>query len=460
MLAKISLVLLLGITVLTTDHYGLSCSQAPQPDEAVTTKHFITLLTDDVEGRNKAIKYLDATWQNGYIVPLLDVIYLTSDQWSYRFLFDLIEKKTGLSLDRDVNVWLDWIWNKEQSILPFHANLMAAIYRNIDLRFEKYFKDRRKQAKIRLDEIRWGGVRQDGIPPLRTPKMINADEADYLDGDNVVFGIEINGDARAYPKRILAWHEMFVDEVGGKNIAGVYCTLCGTVIIYETTHNGVNHELGTSGFLYRSNKLMYDKATQSLWNTIEGRPVLGPLVNKGIELESYGLVTTTWKEWKAQHPGTRVLSLDTGHNRDYSEGAAYASYFATDDLMFTVPKRDKRLKNKDEVFVVRAQGYKQDPLAIASKYLKKKRVHRDVMGSTTISIFTDRSGASRAYDTGDTVFEKWDRSGKITDTRGVIWDISEDHLAAGDGKILKRLPAHRIFWFAWFNAYPETRLVK
>ncbi|MEP1140266.1 MAG: DUF3179 domain-containing (seleno)protein [Balneola sp.] len=138
---------------------------------------------------------------------------------------------------------------------------------------------------MRLDEIRWGGVRQDGIPPLRDPKMISAKEADYLGDKDVVFGIEVNGDVRAYPKRILAWHEMFVDEVGGEKLAGVYCTLCGTAILFKTEHEGVNHEIGTSGFLYRSNKLMYDKATQSLWNTLQGKPVVGPLVGKGIRLE-------------------------------------------------------------------------------------------------------------------------------------------------------------------------------
>ena len=115
--------------------------------------------------------------------------------------------------------------------------------------------------------MRWGGVKQDGIPPLRQPNMVSAAEADYLQNDNVVFGIAINGDARAYPKRILAWHEMFIDNIGGIDFAGVYCTLCGAVILYKTRHEGIEHKLGTSGFLYRSNKLMYDQDTQSLWNT-------------------------------------------------------------------------------------------------------------------------------------------------------------------------------------------------
>ena len=147
-----------------------------------------------------------------------------------------------------------------------------------------------------------------------------------------------NGDVRAYPKRILAWHELFTDEVGRVPVAGVYCTLCGTVILFETEHDGVRHELGTSGFLYRSNKLMYDRATQSLWSTFGGRPVIGPLAMEDIRLEVRSVVTTTWGEWRRRHPTTKVLSLNTGHRRDYSEGAAYREYFSTDELMFNVPK--------------------------------------------------------------------------------------------------------------------------
>ena len=89
---------------------------------------------------------------------------------------------------------------------------------------------------------------------------------------------------------------------------------------------------------------MYDKKTQSLWNTFKGIPVIGQLVDKDIVLEKGSVVTTTWGEWKKRHPDTTVLSLDTGYNMNYDEGEAYKSYFATDDLMFAVPKLDNRLK--------------------------------------------------------------------------------------------------------------------
>ena len=153
-----------------------------------------------------------------------------------------------------------------------------------------------------------------------------------------MFGITINGQARAYPKRILAWHEMALDRVGGIDLTIVYCTLCGTVIPYESVVGSRRLTFGTSGLLYRSNKLMFDEETHSLWSSLEGVPVVGPLVDSGLRLPFRSVVTTTWGEWKRDHPATTVLSLETGYERNYGEGVAYRDYFSTDRLMFEVPE--------------------------------------------------------------------------------------------------------------------------
>ncbi len=105
-----------------------------------------------------------------------------------------------------------------------------------------------------------------------------------MEGSHVVFGVVINGQARAYPKRIIAWHEMVLDRLGGVELALVYCTLCGTAIPYESEVGGQKRTFGTSGFLYQSNKLMFDHESKSLWSTLEGKPVIGPLVGSGLRL--------------------------------------------------------------------------------------------------------------------------------------------------------------------------------
>lgn len=402
---------------------------------------------------------LDQDWSDGYYAPLIEISGYTSNAEGRQAIFDFLERRTGEAHGSDFHAWLQWLWNRPETITADYADFKGLIYSVIDPRFETYFAGRTAEARIRFDEIRWGGVVQDGIPPLRDPEMISAEEATYLDDSHVVFGLEINGDARAYPQRILAWHEMFVDTIGGVEIAGVYCTLCGTVIPYRTSVDGTNHVLGTSGFLYRSNKLMYDQATQSLWSTMRGEPVVGPLVDQGIRMAWEPVVTTTWGEWKRRHPDTQVLSLNTGHSRDYGEGVAYQSYFATDTLMFNTPFNNDDLANKQEVLGLRFPGAPDDQLAIDTAFLGEMPIYADQVGFQDVVVFTDRTGANRVYDPQGLTFASYDGDRTIQDAEGETWTLGEDALTASDGRTLPRLPAHRSFWFGWYAAFPETRLV-
>jgi hypothetical protein len=254
---------------------------------------------------------------------------------------------------------------------------------------------------------------------------------------------------------------MFTDVVGDIPVTGVYCTLCGTVILYKSEKDGVNYQLGTSGFLYRSNKLMYDKKTQSLWNTLWGKPVIGPLVGKGIELEYLSIVTTTWGEWKAQHPETTVLSLNTGHKRDYGEGVAYKDYFATDKLMFSIPKKDRQLKNKQEILAIRIPSETDENIAISSKFLQKNPIYKGRINKKMFTVFTDNSGAHRVYLTEDVDFISYDGQQTATDATGVIWSIFEGYVeAVSDNRRMELLPTHNAFWFGYKAAFPGVTLIK
>ncbi len=409
---------------------------------------------------NQAIYRIDLNWSEGHEIMLLESIYFSQNEGYSKRLINLLKRKTGKNYGYDFDKWFQYIWNKNSSYDDAYFEFKAKIHERIDSKFRAYFSGRSNQSKIRLDEVRWGGVLQDGIPPLRNPKMISAPEATYLQDSNIVYGIEVNGDARAYPKRILAWHEMFVDTVGETPVAGVYCTLCGTVILYKTEHEGTNYKIGTSGFLYRSNKLMYDKKTQSLWSTLEGEPVIGPLVDKGIKLDYLSVVTTTWGEWKKRHPETSVLSLQTGYRRDYNEGIAYKDYFATDDLMFTIPKIDKSLKNKDEILSIRLPGVTDDNLAISSKFLKKNKLYQSKIGDTNFTVFTDKTGAHRVYKSRDLKFLSFDGNNTTTDENGDDWTLSEEFMKNENGNQLDRLPTHNAFWFGYKAAFPNTKLIK
>lgn len=378
-----------------------------------------------------------------------------------RRLAGFLEQQTGQRFGDDLRAWRKWMWALAPDPHPDYPSFKAELYGRIDAGFRAFFPPR-VTARIRLDEIDWGGVSVNGIPPLRFPKTSRAAEATWLRDGHLVFGITIYGEARAYPKRILAWHEMAVDRVGGVDLTIVYCTLCGTVIPYESAAGGRRFTFGTSGLLYRSNKLMFDEETRSLWSSLEGVPVVGPLVSSGLTLPFRPVVTTTWGEWRRQHPATTVLSLDTGYERDYGEGVAYRQYFGHDRLMFDVPQTDARLKNKAEVLVLRPAvlGGDVGPLAIAVDRLRREPVYAFEAGRRRLVVVTSAAGANRVFDRGPHTFLERLPDGSVQDATGGRWRVADEALVSDTGEELLRIPAHRAFWFAWSAQFPDTALHK
>lgn len=352
--------------------------------------------------------------------------------------------------------WFDWmLWQEQQADLVPHESFMAfkrQVMLWIDPNFEVFLRPEyldRDRMGIRLEEITWGGVRKDGIPSLDGPEMIAAEEADYLAGDDLVFGVEIDGDIRAYPLRVMGWHEMFNDVIGGVPVALAYCTLCGSGILFETDMGREQPFIfGSSGFLYRSNKLMFDRETHSLWNQFTGRPVVGPLYGSGIELRQRPVVIDTWENWVAANPGTTVLSLNTGHDRDYGSGVVYARYFASPDLMFPTEVDESRFAQKSYVFGVRQfGGAKAWPL----EAFEGGRVLNDGMLDTPMVLIGDAATRTvRAYERGDLAFEG--AGAALVSSDGARWEAREDALVAADGRSLPRVAGHIAYWFAW-NGY-------
>ncbi|MEO0853645.1 MAG: DUF3179 domain-containing protein, partial [Cyanobacteria bacterium J06648_11] len=435
-----------SLTAKDVAEQGLFQIEGPGSTLQPEVRAVLALLGLGLGEQEEAIAYISEHWTPELTPMLLDALTLVRQSIYSREAIAILEQRTGQKHGFDIQAWYQWVWNQPVAEHPEYGEFKSALFGLIDPRFYPYFSGDRPR-NIRLDEVRWGGVRQDGIPPLRSPEMIAADEANYLEDDHVVFGIAVNGDVRAYPKRILAWHEMFVDTVGDVPVTGVYCTLCGTMILYESEIDGVKHEFGTSGFLYRSNKLMYDKATQSLWVTLLGTPAIGPLVEEDIALKHRSVVTTTWGEWRRRHPETTVLSLNTGHRRDYSEGAAYREYFATDDLMFNVPDLDDRLKNKDEILGLLFPESSDRPLAISADFLAENPIHHERVGDLDFVVLTDPSGANRVYISNGLKFATYDGDASVEDESGRTWNLTEDALIASDGETLERLPSFRAFWF-------------
>ncbi len=188
-------------------------------------------------------------------------------------------------------------------------------------------------ASVPTSDILAGGPPRDGIPALTDPRSLPAHESPWQD-DEIVVGVALGDEARAYPIAILNWHELVNDTLGGRRILVSYCPLCGTALVFDRDANGRARTFGVSGLLYQSDLLLYDRESESLWSQIAAKAITGPALGERLRVLRSSLLP--WGDWKASHPDTEVLSLDTGHQRPYARDP-YDGYSGSDTLIFPAP---------------------------------------------------------------------------------------------------------------------------
>ena len=435
--------------------FSVTAARAEAPAAADLDAAAHRAIAGNVHERFEAIAWLLENGDRGSVAVLIQLLrWLPDDEEA------IVARLKHLTGADPGTRWFDWmLWQQAHpEFIPYpgYAGFLTDLLAGIDPRFRRFLAAD-VPHEIRIEEIAWGGVAVDGIPALDNPRLIAAGDAAYLNDDDPVFGIEINGDARAYPLRIANWHEMVNDVVGGVPVSLAYCTLCGAGILFDGRVEGRREPLtfGSSGLLYRSNKLMYDRQTDSLWNQFTGRPVVGPLTGSKIELRVLPVVLTSWAQWRARHPSTRVLALETGFQRDYRSGAAYHDYFTSPELMFPALIKDKRLAQKDLVFGIRVPGgVKAWPLADFAG----GAVINDHVGFVDVVLIGDPQGrGARAYRAEGHRFARGSSPDELVagDDR---WRVSEENLIGPDGRTLPRLPAHVAYWFAWAGYFEDATL--
>ena len=368
----------------------------------------------------------------------------------------LLQREGPFTFDDVMALYAQRGFRQPEDDLPQFLLFKQALFATIHREFGA-FLDPELPRTISAQEILWGGVSVDGIPPLNLPRFRTAAQvADWIFADDQVIGVEINGDARAYPRRIIDWHEMVNDTVGGVPVSLAYCTLCGSAILYDSRYGDEVYRFGTSGLLYRSNKLMYDKNTRSLWEQYTGEPAWGSLVGTGIRLKTLPVVHTTWEEWLAAHPDTKVLDINTGFERDYDPGVAYYDYWTSTQLRFPAPNQEGPLALKTWVYAVRLDN---DLVAYPIALLAEKGLIHDSIGDQPILLVATGDGSGgRAYESGGLQFRPVDAPGELSSSDGRRWRLTEAALVADDGAQLLRLPGHNSFWFAVTNHAPTWRL--
>ncbi len=430
---------------------------------------------DQVEAQ-AALEQVIASGDERFIAVLIELMRFAqigvNRGAGYSVQIEALEELSGQSFGDSWPAWVEWYGGTDLVPPPGFTSWKGKLMARIDPAFADFLRDE-YASTIRVEEIQWGGVLVDGIPALDNPAMIPNAQADYLEVEEAVFGLAIGEDVRAYPLRIMDWHEMANDVVGGVPVSLAYCTLCGAGIAFDgRASDGNTYTFGSSGFLFRSNKLMYDRQTGTLWNQLTGEPVLGELVGSGIRLDILPIVLTTWGDWLSQHPDTQVLALDTGYNRPYEPGAAYGDYFSYSGTMFPVWQRSDLLETKDRIFALQLDGI---PKAYPVKILAEEQVVNDNIGEVEVVLVATRGqvevegsslrlgvvnynagGEVRAYQRAGWIFAAGPDAGTLSDQNGALWQIGEDGLHGPDGEFLPRLGGHLAYWFGWYSFFPKT----
>ncbi|MEL6982821.1 MAG: DUF3179 domain-containing (seleno)protein [Actinomycetota bacterium] len=319
---------------------------------------------------------------------------------------------------------------------PQYFEMKESLYRQVEPKWGDLFE---ADADIDWRQVGWGGVGIDDrefgsddpcrcIPALDEPQVTSADEGDWYPDDAIVFGVEINGETRAYPKNIMEVHEMVNDTLGGRQIAMPYCTLCGSAQVYLTdeVEGAITEEFGdadrpvlrTSGLLIRSNKMMFELQTRSFVDTFTGAATSGPLADAGVVFPQVSVVTSTWAEWKAANPDTTIVAEDGGIGRSYE----LDPLAGRDDNgpIFPIGDVDPRLPVQEPVLGLITEDGQAIAVHVgaAASVLSGGRERLEVEG---FQIRLDGSGIRATRDGDD---------------------------AGG----------HQAFWFAWSQFHPDTQI--
>lgn len=277
---------------------------------------------------------------------------------------------------------------------------------------------------VPLDEILGGGPPKDGIPSIDNPEFVSVKDAgEFLNDKEPGVALSIDGIDRFYPFQILVWHEIVNDTIGEKRVLVTYCPLCLSGIVFDPIVDGEQVEFGTSGKLWQSNLIMYDRKTNSYWSQILGGSILGEQTGNMLDILPSDIMR--FGEWKKEFASGAVLSKETGARRFYGQDP-YGDYYTKDGVYFPVRETDSRLKDKDFVLGIvvgdKTKAYYPESIK------KLGEITDDFAGKTIIARYDKKLDVVRLF----------------------------ERTAAGE----VRINPFPNFWFSWVAAHPNTELYK
>ncbi|MEM9324522.1 MAG: DUF3179 domain-containing protein [Bacteroidota bacterium] len=306
-----------------------------------------------------------------------------------------------------------------------------------------------------------GGPGKDGIPSLQSPEMLPAKEIQYLAPNDLVLGIKVGDETRAYPHPILDWHEIINDGIGNNNYAVTYCPLTGTGIGWNREVGGEVTTFGVSGLLFNTNLIPYDRRTDSNWSQMMQQSINGELI--GQRPEFVLLVETTWSTWQRMYPNSTVTSTNTGISRNYGR-YPYGDYRTSEDLIFPVENFDSTLPAKERVLGVDINGTQR---AYRFELFEERKIMLDNIGGANVIIIGDRQDNFMVAFENDLPQARLPlelvNDGSTTvmrDALGNEYDFFGQIIAGpNEGEVLTPVNAYIGFWFAWAAFFPGIELV-
>ena len=292
---------------------------------------------------------------------------------------------------------------------------------------------------VPLDKIRSGGPPKDGIPSVDDPKFVKVSESEFMSDSDIVIGLNINGETKAYPLFVMVWHEIVNDKVGGVPVSVTYCPLCFTNQVFERIIDGQEVEFGTSGKLYNSNLVMYDRLTDSYWSQALGLAITGELT--GYELKRIPFDVISWRDWKTIHPDTQVMTTETGHLRAYSVDP-YGDYYTDPRIIFPVDHKDDRMHPKELIL-----GFHENDVYKAFKQIdvESANVINDKVDDKSLLLVSLFTGNARAFD-------------RMVEGKVLTFDFTDDTIIDLETESIWNYDGLAISWFNGRNPTCESAI--
>lgn len=429
-------------TTVVTDEYGPAPAFPQGPLDAALVADLDLIFSDLTAGFGfEAMRRVGASGDPRVGWLISDLLRFLQGGAAGAVLVESFEELTGATIDDDfawgavTNHLIAW----DTPAPPGYVEWKRRPFEIIEPAWEPFFAD--GDAEFDYRHLSWGGVLIDDRPfhveyfpcprgciaAMTEPPTTDADGGSWYGDDEIVFGVVVNGEARAYPKHQMEVHEMVNDSLGGRRIAIPYCTLCGSAQAYLTDElddiegldigvDAGRYEIRTSGLLSRSNKVMFELQTRSAFDTFTGEAVSGPLREAGVTLPEITVETARWGDWKREYPETSIVARTAVTGNPYPPNP---------------------LRGRDDDGPIFPIGAIDDRLATQAPVL-------GVILDDGTAIAFDVHAVNAAIDAGMTVeFE----GVVVTRAAGL-----RAHLVDGS-----EVAVHQAFWFAW-SQFHDTML--